>query len=37
VAPAFTTPVNVRNCAAVVEMMLETAGRKVLYTRLLKT
>lgn len=35
--PAFTTPVNWRNCAAVVEMMLETEVRKVLYTRLLST
>ena len=32
-----TTPVNWRNCAAVVEMMLDTDVRKVLYTRLLST
>lgn len=37
VPPEVTTAVNWRNCAAVVEMMLETEVRKVLYTRLLNT
>jgi hypothetical protein len=37
IPPKLTTPVNWRNCAAVVEMMVDTDARKVLYTRLLNT